>query len=54
MLEVLNISKSFDNAQALDQVSFKIVPGEVFAPFGAKWCRKNNHDAFNHAYIQTG
>jgi len=34
MLEVLNLSKSFDNAQALDQVSFKVVPGEVFALLG--------------------
>lgn len=34
MLEVSNLSKSFDNAQALDQVSFKVVPGEVFALLG--------------------
>jgi ABC-2 type transport system ATP-binding protein len=34
MLEVSNLSKSFDTAQALDQVSFKVVPGEVFALLG--------------------
>jgi len=34
MLEVSNLSKSFDNAQALDRVSFKVIPGEVFALLG--------------------
>jgi len=34
MLEVSNLSKSFENIQALDDVSFKIHPGEVFALLG--------------------
>jgi len=34
MLEVKNLSKAFDNAQALDEVSFKVLPGEVFALLG--------------------
>jgi ABC-2 type transport system ATP-binding protein len=34
MLEVQNLSKSFNNAQALDEVSFKVLPGEVFALLG--------------------
>lgn len=34
MLEVQNLSKSFDNTQALDDVSFKVHPGEVFALLG--------------------
>ena len=34
MLEVLNLSKTFDNTQALNNVSFKINPGEVFALLG--------------------
>ena len=34
MLEVNNLSKSFENIQALDDVSFKIHPGEVFALLG--------------------
>ncbi len=34
MLEVLNLSKSFDNTQALDDVSFKVLPGDVFALLG--------------------
>ena len=34
MLEALNLSKSFDNGQALDDVSFKVSPGNVFALLG--------------------
>jgi ABC-2 type transport system ATP-binding protein len=34
MLEVQNLSKSFYNTQALDEVSFKVNPGEVFALLG--------------------
>ena len=34
MLEVKNLSKSFDNTQALDNVSFTVKPGEVFALLG--------------------
>lgn len=34
MLEVQNLTKSFDNTQALDDISFKIQPGEVFALLG--------------------
>lgn len=34
MLEVKNISKSFDNTQALDNVSFTALPGKVFAILG--------------------
>jgi ABC-2 type transport system ATP-binding protein len=34
MLEVHNLSKSFDTTQALDDVSFKVHPGEVFALLG--------------------
>jgi ABC-2 type transport system ATP-binding protein len=34
MLEALNLSKSFDNAQALDEVSFTVSPGNVFALMG--------------------
>ena len=34
MLEVHNLSKSFNNVQALDDVSFKVNPGEVFALLG--------------------
>jgi ABC-2 type transport system ATP-binding protein len=34
MLEVQNLSKAFDNTQALDNVSFTVHPGEVFALLG--------------------
>jgi ABC-2 type transport system ATP-binding protein len=34
MLEVQNLSKTFDNTQALNDVSFKVNPGEVFALLG--------------------
>jgi len=34
MLEVSNLSKFFDNNIALDDVSFKVPPGEVFALLG--------------------
>jgi ABC-2 type transport system ATP-binding protein len=34
MLEVQNLSKSFKNTQALNDVSFKVNPGEVFALLG--------------------
>jgi ABC-2 type transport system ATP-binding protein len=34
MLEALNLSKSFDSGQALDDVSFKVSPGSVFALLG--------------------
>ena len=34
MLEIQNISKSFENIQALDDISFKVQPGEVFALLG--------------------
>lgn len=34
MLEIQNISKSFDNNHALDDVSFTVNPGEVFALLG--------------------
>jgi len=34
MLEVRSISKSFDHIQVLDKISFKALPGEVFALLG--------------------
>lgn len=34
MLEVKNLSKSFDHTRALDDVSFKVNPGKVFALLG--------------------
>jgi ABC-2 type transport system ATP-binding protein len=34
MLEVKSISKSFNNTQVLDKLSFNVLPGEVFALLG--------------------
>ena len=34
MLEIIGLSKSFENTLALDDVSFKVAPGEIFALLG--------------------